>query len=375
MSSALFSPLQIGPIEVPNRIAIAPMCQYSAQDGVPTDWHVMHWLTLAMSGAGMVVIEATGVERHGRITHGCLGLYSDECEAMIGRYLAAARRVAPPGTRFSIQLGHAGRKASVQLPWHGGKSLGPQEDPWQTVSASAEAFGNGFHIPAALDEPGMTRVRNAFAQAAQRASRIGFDAIELHGAHGYLLHQFISPVSNHRTDEFGGSFDHRMRFPLSVIKAVREVVPAKIALGIRMTGTDWFEGGLGASDAVAQARAFKQAGMDFACVSGGGSRPDVKVALGPGYQVPFAEAVKKESGIVTRAAGMIAEPLQAEEIIAKGRADMVAMARAFLDNPRWAWHAADKLGATMKLPPQYERSASKFWPGAKLARPQTLDVS
>lgn len=294
---------------------------------------------------------------------------------MIGRYLAAARRVAPPGTRFSIQLGHAGRKASVQLPWHGGKSLGPQEDPWQTVSASAEAFGNGFHIPAALDEQGMTRVRNAFAQAAQRASRIGFDAIELHGAHGYLLHQFISPVSNHRADEFGGSFDNRMRFPLSVIKAVREAVPASIALGIRMTGTDWFEGGLGANDAVAQARAFKQAGMDFACVSGGGSRPDVKVALGPGYQVPFAEAVKREGGIVTRAAGLIAEPRQAEEIIAKGRADMVAMARAFLDNPRWAWHAADQLGATLKLPPQYERSAAKFWPGAKLARPQTLSVS
>jgi len=368
MASTLFSPLKIGPIEVPNRIAIAPMCQYSAADGAPTDWHVMHWMSMGMSGAGMVVIEATGVERHGRITHGCLGLYSDEAEVGITRTLAAARRVSPPGTKFSIQLGHAGRKASVNVPWRGNKALGPNDDPWQTVSASAEPFAPDYHVPQALDEAGMERVRNAFVQAAQRAVRCGFDAIELHGAHGYLLHQFVSNVSNKRTDAYGGSLENRMRFPMSVVNAVRAVVPAHIALGIRMTGTDWYEGGLGTNDAVAQARAYKAAGLDFACVSGGGSRPDVKVALGPGYQVPWAEAVKKETGLVTRAVGMIAEAQQAEDIVANGRADMVAMARAILDNPRWPWHAAEKLGATIKLPMQYERAAAKVWPGAKIAR-------
>lgn len=368
MASALFSPLRVGPIELPNRIAIAPMCQYSAADGAPTDWHTMHWMTMAMSGAGMFVIEATGVERHGRITHGCLGLYSDECEAGIARVLAAARRVAMPGAKFGIQLGHAGRKASSQLPWRGGKALGANEDPWQTVSASALPFGDGWHVPVALDRAGMDRVREAFVQAARRAARIGLDSIELHGAHGYLLHQFFSPVSNRRTDEYGGSLDNRMRFPLEVARAVREAVPSSIALGMRITGQDWYDGGSTVEDAITYTKALRQIGLDFVCASSGGIRPDVKVVVGPNYQVPFAEQIKRATGITTRAVGMIADPKQAEEIVATGKADMVAMARAILDNPRWGWHAAEKLGAEMKYPPQYERGAAKLWPGAKLVR-------
>jgi 2,4-dienoyl-CoA reductase-like NADH-dependent reductase (Old Yellow Enzyme family) len=372
MTATLFSPIKLGRLELPNRIAVSPMCQYSAADGVPTDWHLAHLMTLAMSGAGLVVLEATGVERHGRISHGCLGLYSDECEAGIARVLYSARRVAPPGTAFGIQIGHAGRKASAQRPWEGGKALSAGEDPWQTVSASAIPFGDGWHTPAALDRAGMERVRDAFVQAARRAVRLGFEVIELHAAHGYLLHQFFSPVANRRTDECGGSLANRMRFPLEVARAVRDVMPATVALGARITGNDWYDGGTTPDEAVAFARALEQAGCNYACVSGGGIRPDVKIALGPGYQVPFAERVKRETGMVTRAVGLIADPVQADEIVRGGRADMIAMARAFLDNPRWVWHAADRLGATVAYPPQYARSTGKVWPGAKLARPTAL---
>jgi 2,4-dienoyl-CoA reductase-like NADH-dependent reductase (Old Yellow Enzyme family) len=365
----LFDPLAVGPIELPNRICVAPMCQYSAEDGTATDWHLQHLMQLAISRAGLVVMEATGVEPAGRITHQCLGLYSDTNEAAIARVLAAARRIAGPGTRFGIQLAHAGRKASCHTPWNGAKPLTKAEGAWETFAPTSLPFAEGGPSPTALDEAGLARIRGAFVQAARRAVRLGFDAIELHAAHGYLLHEFISPLNNKRTDAYGGLPENRMRFPLEVAGAVREVTPRSIALGARITGTDWADGGLTAADAVPVARALKAAGYDYVCVSGGGAVPNMKIALGPGYQVPMAARVRAEAGIVTRAVGLIVEPAQAEAIVASGQADCVALARAFLDDPRWVWHAAERLGAAIPYPPQYARVARALWPGAAMARP------
>jgi 2,4-dienoyl-CoA reductase-like NADH-dependent reductase (Old Yellow Enzyme family) len=356
----LFSPLALGPVTVPNRIAVAPMCQYSAADGCALDWHLQHWCTLAMSGAGLVMVEATGVERHGRITHGCLGLYSDDCEATITRTLAAARRVAGP-TRFGIQLAHAGRKASSQLPWEGGAALGAHEDPWPTVSASALPFDDGWHLPAALDDEGMARVVAAFVAAARRAVRIGFDVVELHSAHGYLLHQFLSPLSNRRVDDCGGSLANRMRFPLRVLGAVRAAVPAGTALGMRISATDWVPEGWTLEDSIEYLQTAKAAGLDYVCVSSAGLTAKADIPLGPGYQVAAAERIRRATGLVTRAVGLITAARQAEAIVAEGRADQVALARAFLDDPRWGWHAADALGAEVACPPQHARARPASW--------------
>ncbi|MBL8706293.1 MAG: NADH:flavin oxidoreductase/NADH oxidase [Rhodospirillales bacterium] len=371
MTSQLFTPFDLGPIRLPNRIVIAPMCQYSADDGCANDWHIAHWTNLGFSGAGLFVVEATGVERRGRITHGCLGLYSDANEDSIARCLAAARRHAGPA-KFGIQIGHAGRKASSQRPWEGGKGLKPAEDAWATVAPSAVAFDEGWYPPAALDEAEMARVRDAFVAAAKRAVRIGFDAIEVHMAHGYLMHSFLSPIANKRTDAYGGSRENRMRYPLEIARAVRDAVPKSIALGARLSATDWVEGGWTIDDSVALTKELKQAGIDFLCASSGGVTNSIKVPVGPGYQVPLAQKIRAETGIATRAVGMIADPDQAELIIRQGQADMVALARAVLDNPRWGWHAADKLGAKIPYPKQYERVRASMWPGAQLARPTTL---
>ena len=365
----LFSPLDLGPVRLPNRIAVSPMCQYSATDGCMSDWHLQHLMTMAMSGAGLVVVEATAVERIGRITHGDTGLYTDDNERAMARVLAAARAVALPGTRFGIQLAHAGRKASARRPWEGGTALPPDEDPWQTVAPSAIPLDEGWHTPAELDEGGIERVRRAFVEAARRAVRLGFDVIELHFAHGYLAHSFQSPVSNRRADRWGGDRDGRMAFPLAVARAVHEAVPAEVAVGARITGTDWVEGGLDVEDAVALAAALKAIGFAFVCVSSGGVAPKARIPIGPGYQVPLAAKVKAKTGIATRAVGLIADPHQANDIIAKGRADFVALARAVLDNPRWGWHAAEALGAEAVRPPQYERAKPASWPGARIARP------
>lgn len=368
--SHLFSSFQLGPVKLSNRIAVSPMCQYSADDGVASDWHLQHLIQLGYSGAGLVVVEATGVERRGRITHQCLGLYSDACEAALGRVLAAARRFAGPDTRFGIQLAHAGRKASVYRPWDERKGLlAPEDDPWPTVSASAIPFDAGWPVPEALSEDGMERVREAFANSARRAVRIGFEVVELHAAHGYLMHQFLSPIANRRQDSYGGSLENRMRFPLAVARAVRAAIPSHVAMGARITGTDWLEGGWTVEDAVVFARALRGEGVDFVCVSSGGISPSVSIPAGPGYQVPFAAQIRKEAGIATRAVGMIVKPEQAEEIIASGKADMVALARAFLDDPRWVWHAAEKLGGSVHYPPQYARASRSLWPGAALLRP------
>jgi 2,4-dienoyl-CoA reductase-like NADH-dependent reductase (Old Yellow Enzyme family) len=331
-----------------------------------TDWHLIHLGQLAYSGAGMVVVEATGVTREGRITHGCTGLYTDDNEAAMSRVIQACRRLSqhPVG----IQLAHAGRKASVHVPWQGGKPLGAGESPWQTAAPSPLAFGDGWHVPHQLETQELKKLVESFVASALRAKRIGFDAVELHSAHGYLLHQFLSPLSNQRSDAYG---KNRMQFPLEVAAAVREVWPRERALGARISGSDWVDGGLGPDDAVAYARELKRLGYDYVCVSSGALSPLAKMKVEPNYQVPFAEKVKKNVPIAVRAVGMIADPDQAEDIVASGKADMVAMARAFLDNPRWPWHAADRFGIKLDYPPQYARSRPDLWPGASLAREES----
>jgi NADPH2 dehydrogenase len=343
------------------------MCQYSAVDGLANDWHLQHLGSLSLSGAGVVIVEMTAVEPQGRITPACLGLYSDANEAALERVVATCRRWG--NTRLGIQLAHAGRKASVHVPWQGGRPLSADEGAWQTAAAAAIPFDEGWPAPRALDGEGLARIRGAFVAAARRADRLGFDLLELHGAHGYLLHAFLSPIANDRTDDYGGSPGNRMRFPLEVAAAVRTVWPREKALGMRITGSDWVDGGLTSADATLFAAALKEAGLDYVCVSSGGISPQARVAIGPGYQVPFAEAVKRDGKIAVQTVGMIADPRQAEAIVAEGRADWVAIGRAFLDNPRWSWHAADTLGAEIASPPQYHRSRPPLWPGAALAHP------
>ncbi len=366
--SALFSPFDLGPVRLANRIVVSPMCQYSADDGSATDWHRQHLPALGLGGAGLVMTEATHVERRGRITHGCLGLYSDDNEAALARVLTAARRVATGATRFGIQLAHSGRKGSVTRPWQGGGPLPETQDPWVAVAPSAEAFKAGWAIPEALDEAGIERTIMAFVQAAERAARIGFDVVELHAGHGYLIHQFLSPLANHRTDQWGGSPANRARLLLQVGERVRAVLPDTIALGVRLTTTDWAEGGVETADAVEVARQLKALGVAYICATGGFVVPPVGIPFGPGYQVHLAERVRREAGIATRAVGGISDPHMADAIIADGKADMVALATAFLADPRWAWRAADTLGADIAYPPQYARAKGArklFSPGDK----------
>jgi NADPH2 dehydrogenase len=367
MTSALFSAFRLGPVEISNRIVVSPMCQYSADDGCANDWHLSHLGMLANSGAGLVIVEATHVERLGRITHGCLGLYSDENEDALAHVIAYCRR---HGTaRLGIQIAHAGRKASSQRPWEGGGALQPGADPWETLGPSPLPFGANWHTPRMATHEEIARVREAFVSAARRAVRIGFDAIELHYAHGYLAHSFMSPVSNHRTDEYGGSLENRMRFGRETARAVRAVVPRSIALGARITGNDWREDGLSADEAVAYAKALKADGVDYIDVSSGGVTADTRNPTAPGYNVPIAERIKREVGLPTRVVGLVTTPAQAEAVVAEGKADMVALARGMLDDPRWGWHAAQALGAEVPRVPQYLRAGPKLWaPAAQRAR-------
>jgi 2,4-dienoyl-CoA reductase-like NADH-dependent reductase (Old Yellow Enzyme family) len=359
MSSALFSSYKLAGLELANRLVVSPMCQYSADDGCANDWHLMHLGMLANSGAALVIVEATHVERAGRITHGCLGLYSDDNEAALARVIAQVRRLGT--AKLGIQIAHSGRKGSAQLPWEGGGSLKPGADPWQTMAASPIPYGENWQTPREVTEVDMERVRNAFVSAAQRSLRIGFDEIELHFAHGYLAHGFMSPVSNKRTDQYGGAFENRLRFPLSIARAVRSVVSKGIPLGARITGSDWRSDGLTPDDAVAIAKALKGEGLDFICISSGGVTADTRTPTTPGYNVPIAARVKKEASIATRTVGLILTPEQAEQIVAQGQADMVSLARGFLDDPHWGWHAAKALGAEVARPPQYARAGPKLW--------------
>jgi NADPH2 dehydrogenase len=362
MSSALFSPIRLAGLDLPNRIVVSPMCQYSADDGCANDWHLAHLAMLANSGAGLLVVEMTNVERAGRITHGCLGLYSDDNEAALARVIAHCKRVGT--AKFAIQIAHSGRKGSSLRPWEGSRGLLPGEDPWETIAPSPIPYGEAWPGPREMTADDMARVRDAFMAAAKRALRIGFDAIELHIAHGYLLHSFVSPISNKRADSYGGSLEARMRFPLEVATVVREAVPPSVPVGARITGHDWMEGGLTTDDAVIFTKALQLVGLNYVCVSSGGVTADTKIAFAPGYNSPFAEQIRRETGIATRVVGLVATPRQAEAIVAEGKADMVALARAMLDNPHWAWHAARELGAEVARPPQYQRAAPKVWPGA-----------
>jgi 2,4-dienoyl-CoA reductase-like NADH-dependent reductase (Old Yellow Enzyme family) len=356
MSVKLFESIQLAGLKLANRIIIAPMCQYSASpEGTATDWHTIHLGHLALSGAGLLFIEATGVEAVGRISPRDLGLYSDENERGLERVLAQVR--ANSSMPIGIQLAHAGRKASHRAPWEGGTQIRSSDaGGWITSAPSAIPFLDGTEAPQALDKAGLARVKAAFRKAAERAIRLKLDAIEIHSAHGYLLHEFLSPLSNRRDDEYGGSLANRLRFPLEVFEAMRDVVPPHMPLGVRFSATDYFEGGWDLEQTLAYAAALKKRGCSFFDVSGGGNTPAQKIPLGPGYQVPFAEAVKRETKVPTMAVGLITEAEQANQILASGQADMVALARGMLYDARWPWHAAAKLGAKLHGPKQYLRA-------------------
>ncbi|WP_407702868.1 NADH:flavin oxidoreductase/NADH oxidase [Thiobacillus sedimenti] len=360
----LFSPVSLGTLTLRNRIVISPMCQYSADAGRATDWHLIHLGHLALSGAGLMFIEATAVAPEGRISPDDLGLWSDDTEAALAQVLESVRRHA--STPIAIQLAHAGRKASTAAPWAGGQQLAPDQGGWQTLAPSALPFDATELPPLALDEAGLARIRDAFVDAARRAHRLGLDAIELHAAHGYLLHQFLSPLSNRRDDRYGGTLENRMRFPLEVFDAVRAVLPAGFPLGVRISATDWVDGGWDLEQSVAFARELQRRGCAFIDVSSGGLSPLQQIAVGPGYQVPFAERIRHEAGMPTITVGLITEAAQAEAIVAGGQADLVALARGMLYDPRWPWHAAAELGAQVEAPKQYWRSQPR--PFAKLFR-------
>ncbi|MEA2757317.1 MAG: hypothetical protein QOJ54_3606 [Aliidongia sp.] len=365
MTPSLFSPIELGGLTLPNRIVVAPMCQYSAENGVASDWHLIHLGSLALGGAGLLMLEAAAVEPRGRISPADLGLYDDACEQALARVLAAVRRWGTTPA-IGIQLAHAGRKASVKRPWEGGGPLASEAGGWSPAGPSPLAFGPDWPVPDALDASGMADIKAAFVASAERADRLGLDVIELHGAHGYLLHAFLSPLANRRDDGYGGSRERRQRFPLEVAAAVRAVWPRDRVLGIRVSATDWSEDGLSLDDTIAFVAALKEIGIDYVCASSGGIAAGIHVPVGPGYQVPLAARIKAETGMPTRAVGMIADPHQAEAIITEGKADMVALARAYLDDPHWGWHAAQALGAVPAYPPQYERSLPKLWPGHAL---------
>ena len=355
MDSVLFSPYQLRSLELANRIVVSPMCQYSAVEGCAQDWHLMHLGQLALSGAGLLLTEAAAVEPVGRITPDCLGLYSDESEAALARVIAFCREHG--AARLGVQLAHAGRKASTRRPWDGRDPLSAHEGAWQTVSSSAVPHDEGWHRPVALDESGLARVKAAFVGATERAARIGFHVIELHAAHGYLLHEFLSPIANQRNDAYGGSLENRMRFPLETFEAMRAAWPADKPLGVRISATDWVEDGWDLDEAAVFATALEAAGCDFITASSGGVSEAQRIELGEGYQVPFAAAIRERTGIPTMAVGMIFDPRHAERIVSEGEADLLALARGFLFDPHWAWSAAAALGGTVQAPPQYARAA------------------
>jgi len=354
--SLLFSPYTLssprGSLELSNRIVVAPMCQYSAINGEATDWHLMHWGNLLNSGAALFIIEATGVSPEARITPACLGLWDDRTESALKDKLSRARTLAPDTPVF-IQLAHAGRKASSATPWDGGQLLTKDQGGWETIAPSAIPQLDGERLPHELTKDELKKLIDKFVSSAKRADRIGIDGIELHGAHGYLLHQFLSPIANQRTDEYGGSFENRIRFPLELFTAVRAAYQG--VLGIRISASDWIEGGWTPEETSNFAKQLKPLGCDFVHISSGGISPKQKIAIGPNYQVPFAKIVKEQSGLPTMTVGLITEPQQAEDILQTGDADLIALARAFLYKPRWGWEAAAALGGIVNANERYWR--------------------
>lgn len=357
----LFTPFRIANLQLRNRIVVAPMCQYSAEAGCMTDWHVIHLGQLALSGAALLTIEATAVTPEGRITYADVGLYSDESERAMARVLDTVRRWSD--IPIAIQLAHAGRKASAEKPWLGGVQIPPNAaNGWPTVAPSSVPFANRQAAPSALDRDGLAKVRQAFCDAAKRAARLGLDAVQIHCAHGYLLHQFLSPLSNRRDDEYGGSLANRMRFPLEVFESVRSAFPPERAVTMRVSATDWAPGGWSIEQTEALAEALEARGCSAIHVSGGGLTPAQEIPIGPNYQVPLARAVKKRVKIPVVAVGLITEFEQAEAILAAGDADLIALARAMLYDPRWPWHAAAHFNAHVRAPDQYLRSQPRQHP-------------
>jgi len=351
-------------LELANRLVVAPMCQYSADDGSANDWHVMHVGSLANSGAGLFIVEATAVEREGRITHGCTGLYSDDNEKAMKRVVDAVKKFGT--ARIGVQIAHAGRKASCKRPWEGKTISDPLADStWPTKSASAIPIGPGWHTPTAMTLDDIEEMKRKFVSAVERSHRIGFEMIEVHAAHGYLFNQFLSPISNKRTDAYGGSRENRMRFLLEAFQAMRKAWPEEKPMGVRISAVEWVDAGWSLDDSVVLARELKRFGCDYIDCSSGGIDPTARVPVVPGYQVPFAERIRRDAEIPTMAVGMITDPEQAEAILAEGQADLIAVARAFLDDPHWGWHAAYKLSAEVALPPQYQRVGLKSWDPAK----------
>ncbi|HVO58664.1 MAG TPA: NADH:flavin oxidoreductase/NADH oxidase [Dongiaceae bacterium] len=350
---SLFSAFKIRGVELRNRIGISPMCEYSAVDGHPQPWHLVHLGSRAVGGAGLVLTEATAVEARGRISPDDTGIYLD---AHVESWRPIVKFVKEHGAAVGMQLAHAGRKASTSAPWKGGKPLAPGEGGWEIVGPSALAFDEGYAMPHALTVGEIDAVVAAFAKGAERALAAGFELVELHAAHGYLLHEFLSPFSNQRTDEYGGSLANRARIVVRVAEAVRRVWPERLPLFCRISATDWKEGGWDLPQSVELAKLLKNAGVDLLDVSSGGAISGVRIPVAPGYQVPFAEAIRKEAAIATAAVGMITEPEQAQEIIEKGQADVVLLAREMLRDPYWPRRAAKQLGATLKPPVQYERA-------------------
>ena len=353
MSSHLFSPFKLRQLALANRIVVSPMAQYSAENGNATPWHLMHLGNLCVSGAGLVIIEATSVERDGRLSPGDLGLWCDENEAALAPILDFCRKHG--AARIGLQLQHAGRKGSVTLAWEKQREIPIDDGGWAIHSADAIPYP-GRSTPIALDKAMIARLLASYAAAARRADRLGIDLIEIHSAHGYLLHNFLSPLSNQRRDEYGGDRERRMRFVLEVFEAVRAAWPEHKPIGVRISATDWVEGGWSIEDSIVLAQRLKALGCDYVTASSGGAVPEQKIAVHPGYQVPLAERIRKEAGIATMAVGLITQPQQAEEILASGRADLVAIGRGMLYDPRWPWHAAAELGEEAFYPPQYERS-------------------
>ncbi len=348
---SLFTPFVQRGLTLRNRIAVSPMCQYSATDGLPDDWHLVHLGSRAAGGAALVIAEATAVSAEGRISAHDVGLWND---AQRDAWRPITRFIDSQGAVAGVQLAHAGRKASAQRPWEGGGPL--TEGAWTTVAPSAIPLDDGWHTPVALDQAGLRKVVDDFRRAAERALTAGFRLVEIHGAHGYLLHQFLSPLSNRRDDAYGGSFENRTRLLREVVSAVREVWPAELPLWVRISATDWHEGGWDIEQSVRLARELPALGVDLIDVSSGGLVPHVKIPLGPGYQVPFAARVRREAGIATAAVGLITEPEQAERIVAQGDADMVLIARESLRDPYFPRRAAEVLGAKIEAPAQYRRA-------------------
>ncbi|PZM08009.1 NADH:flavin oxidoreductase/NADH oxidase [Rhizobium tubonense] len=352
--ATLFKPITISELNLENRIVIAPMCQYSAVDGQMNDWHQIHLGSLAVSGAGLLITEATAVSPEGRISNGDVGLYSDACENSMANVLNTIRRWS--NIPVAVQLGHAGRKASVQVPWRGGAQIAPTElGGWKTVGPSDIPFRWSYNPPEALDYQGMARIRVAFSEAARRAARLGIDALEIHGAHGYLLHQFLSPLSNFRTDEYGGSLENRMRFPLEIFEVVREAFTNGQPVTMRVSATDWVEGGWDLEETIAFVQALESRGCSAVHVSTGGLSSHQEIPVGPNYQVPFARAIKAATPMPVIAVGLITDFEQAEAILSTGEADLIAIARGALYDPRWPWHAAAHFGESVVAPEQYLR--------------------